>query len=525
MSCNDKKTVEVDFTSVAGVVSTLEMATPLNYQYPDNIQTALIQLNDPATVIPAMQYGIDELTETINKYIYPNLIENPVYQPIIFETETYPYLKDRLTVSPTRITYTELADFFDYISYEGTEQANYYSENKQDRILTDLNYYYQNQMSGSSVSLCSLLDNPFANIRGLIENIINTAQNPLDFLPSIASRIKAFAEQMKALVENIVKGMVGLVDNIGQKLNNMVGDVLNGNVLVAVSSALQKRFAALQSLFSEASIENLKKGIDKFVSNAVAQFQKILENPQVILYLLYMFCKTASFIESALKNPVQALQGMISNIQHEQNLLQIRSAPATQRAINAGRPVATASSLRNATNNARTSHNNAIAAQPATPGENVKIPFVRQYATHPDPSSWSNLAFSSSVINNQFWKTSRVMTLKKEYGGGTINIKDLNLPVDTGYRGAELEVLEMMNEVGKILGRKLTINSAYRHPAYNQHVGGATRSMHLQGKALDVAIAGSDRALFIQTCKRIGFRGFGTYPSFTHADTGNARSW
>lgn len=525
MSCNDKKTVNVDFTSVAGVVATLELATPLNYQYPDNLQIALMELNDPATVIPALQYGIDALNETINDYIYPNLIESPIYQPVIFDRENYPYLYDRLTITPTRITYTEFADFLDYSSYESTEQANYYSETNQTRLLTDLNYYYENEMSGSSVSLCSLLDNPFANVTGLIENVISIAKNPLDLLPAIASRIKAFAEQMKALVENVVKGMIGLVGNIGQKLNAMVGDVLNGNVLVAVSSALQKRFAALQSLFSDASVENLKNGIDKFVTNAVSQFQKIIENPQVILYLLYMFCKTSSFIESALKNPVQALQGMVSNVRHESNILQVRSAPATQRAINAGRPVATDASLKNTTNAARTSHNNAIAAQPATPNDNVKIPFVRQYATHPDPSSWSNLAFSSSVINNSFWKTSRVMTLKAAYGGGTINIKDLNLPVDTGYRGAELEVLEMMNEVGKILGRKLTINSAYRHPAYNQYVGGATRSMHLQGKALDVAIAGRDRALFIQTCKRIGFKGFGTYNTFTHADTGNARSW
>jgi hypothetical protein len=517
--------MNVDFSSVAGVVTTLELATPLNYQYPDNIQAALMDLNDPLTVIPALQYGIDALNETINEYIYPNLIESPVYQPVIFDRENYPYLYDRLTSTPTRITYTEFADFLDYSSYENTEQANYYTETNQTRILTDLNYYYENEMSGSSVSLCSLLENPFAKVAGLIENVINIAKNPLDFLPAIASRIKAFAEQMKAMVENIAKGMINLVENIGKKLNNMVGDILNGNVLVSVSAALQKRFSALKSLFSEASMENLKTGIDKFVTKAVAQFQKILENPQVILYLLYMFCKTSSFIESALKNPVQALQGMISNIQHENNLLQVKSAPATQRAINAGRPVATPSSLRQTTEAAKTAHNNAVAATPAAPSDATKIPLTRSYATHPDPSAWSNLAFAGSVINNQFWKRDINITLRKQYGGGTYNVKSLNIPVDIGYHGCELEVLEMMNEVGKTLGRKLTINSAYRHPLYNQHIGGAAGSMHMKGKALDVAIAGRDRALFIQTCKRIGFRGFGTYPSFTHADTGNARSW
>jgi zinc D-Ala-D-Ala carboxypeptidase len=77
------------------------------------------------------------------------------------------------------------------------------------------------------------------------------------------------------------------------------------------------------------------------------------------------------------------------------------------------------------------------------------------------------------------------------------------------------------------LGRPMLITSAYRDPAHNRRVGGATHSMHLEGKAFDVRMENHDPAEFEAVARTVGFTGFGYYPQhgFMHIDTGPERSW
>jgi len=90
------------------------------------------------------------------------------------------------------------------------------------------------------------------------------------------------------------------------------------------------------------------------------------------------------------------------------------------------------------------------------------------------------------------------------------------------------ELRTALENVAAALGVTLTITSAYRDPAYNQSVGGARNSQHVQGNACDIVQQGwstTDRANFIQTCYSNGIRGFGVYNSFTHVDIGPQRAW
>ncbi|WP_408591971.1 YcbK family protein [Paracoccus marcusii] len=77
------------------------------------------------------------------------------------------------------------------------------------------------------------------------------------------------------------------------------------------------------------------------------------------------------------------------------------------------------------------------------------------------------------------------------------------------------------------LARPMVITSAYRSPAHNRAVGGATGSFHLQGKAFDVVLGNHDPHAFIAAARKAGFTGIGTYPrqGFIHIDTGRARTW
>ncbi|MFT7596619.1 MAG: zinc D-Ala-D-Ala carboxypeptidase [Paracoccaceae bacterium] len=87
--------------------------------------------------------------------------------------------------------------------------------------------------------------------------------------------------------------------------------------------------------------------------------------------------------------------------------------------------------------------------------------------------------------------------------------------------------LDKLQALRDHLGVPLIVHSAYRSPDYNQRVGGAKQSMHLQGAAFDISMANHDPSTFEAAARAVGFTGFGFYPrqNFLHIDIGRARQW
>jgi len=98
-------------------------------------------------------------------------------------------------------------------------------------------------------------------------------------------------------------------------------------------------------------------------------------------------------------------------------------------------------------------------------------------------------------------------------------------PLDYRDDGTRLPRLARAFEAIRALwGKRITILSAYRTPAYNKAVGGRPKSQHVEGRALDlqppdgvtvrqffdavVALARTEKLLNIRYVKGYGSRGF-----------------
>ena len=78
--------------------------------------------------------------------------------------------------------------------------------------------------------------------------------------------------------------------------------------------------------------------------------------------------------------------------------------------------------------------------------------------------------------------------------------------------------LETLDELRHLVAMPLKITSSYRSPSYNKSVGGASKSMHLQGRAVDIACKNShDRMIIIAEALSLGLT-VGVASSFLHID-------
>lgn len=91
----------------------------------------------------------------------------------------------------------------------------------------------------------------------------------------------------------------------------------------------------------------------------------------------------------------------------------------------------------------------------------------------------------------------------------------------------DTQLMWLLQYIRDIYGKPVTINSAYRTPAHNKKVGGATNSQHVYGRAADIVVKGVTSSEVYKTADRIvTFGGVGKYNTFIHVDTrGTKARW
>lgn len=129
------------------------------------------------------------------------------------------------------------------------------------------------------------------------------------------------------------------------------------------------------------------------------------------------------------------------------------------------------------------------------------------------------------------WKLRHFTAAELLTKGGAHARNGLNTDPPPGLWKNIRDAASAADEARQRLGSPLTITSAYRSPAYNKAIGGASGSFHLHFRALDIIPARASvnalHAIFRQLRREghPGCRGIGKYSTFIHIDNGPARDF
>lgn len=158
-----------------------------------------------------------------------------------------------------------------------------------------------------------------------------------------------------------------------------------------------------------------------------------------------------------------------------------------------------------------------------------RVPEAEPWAGHLDVSVLDTSSASGATAQGEsnsyyYGAPTDLHTYNDQTGEFDIN----NFPPAQGEPGAFVQwashvdrrvdpgLISLVEEVARRFGRPLTITSGFRSPSYNAKVGGAKRSQHQIGHAVDVSGSGltnQDRLDLIGIASSVGIRGIGVYNS------------
>lgn len=123
------------------------------------------------------------------------------------------------------------------------------------------------------------------------------------------------------------------------------------------------------------------------------------------------------------------------------------------------------------------------------------------------------------VIPSQEVKTEE--EIKEKGWSGTSYFTDKELQCKCGCKECNMnkEFMDKLNYARELAGKPWKVNSAYRCTKHNAAVGGAKKSSHLSGLAVDISATSSAKKYEVVTCAlKAGFNRIGIGKSFVHLD-------
>ena len=161
---------------------------------------------------------------------------------------------------------------------------------------------------------------------------------------------------------------------------------------------------------------------------------------------------------------------------------------------------------------------NPLSVQAAFDSRSKKNKTLAFYNTHTDERLHVGFCRNGNYDNGALTKINQIL---RDHRSGEIKAIDVNL----------LELLYAISIKAKPQ-TPFHIISGYRSPDTNKSLrknnkGVASRSMHMQGKAIDIRIPGFSTRQLRNVARKLKGGGVGYYPKsdFVHVDTGRVRYW
>ena len=467
----------------------------------------------------------------------------------------YPTLSARVNQFP--ITYVEVADF---IYGNNTDTTTLYpiirDYNPQlllpvpfDDFLSDLDLYFDANL-GKTISggVCGQFGNIFTKILGLF-TLIDTAKALIDDIKNLSEKdplkkIKSLTLQgvIKSLKENIDKIIKKLVKTIKKKIEAMVDSVTDTITDICVGAErmykkLKKMADDIKKFFEEASIEKFVERIEKFIAETSAQFERLtVEN---VALLMFRFCQFTELLQSLLYGGVNKLTAIAQAIAVQKTIAKNASLQETASAVDAGAVRVSVESRCKTVNTIITDNNEAVkknieeiddSSSGVTSLDGVVDGVVGDVL---DPTSGRKSEATLSKMSKTPVLTPKEATPEELALVRTITEDGLSgyftftssVKKNNQWQGIAPIVWVKLIRMVNMTSTEYVVNSGHRNKEYNKSVGGAKKSIHMSGYAIDIKVSVSKRSKTFIAAQYAGFTGIGIYSTFMHLDCGSRRMW
>lgn len=416
----------------------------------------------------------------------------------------------------TAFEYAQFLNDYNYTPYSSTDSYNQAGR----RYLSELDSFYRGGFQQSILgSFCSLVPNIFAAIDGffdLIDDIQGLIGDVFAFLNKIKNNedpLKALWEkiQVQALIEAIQKKVEDAVKGVIKKVQKMIENFSFQNVMgqieTFVNEKIVKKVTQLKddilAFFSEENINKIISRVNGMINYAVSVF----ENPSLeeIYYLVMKFCSFVTGVEGVINGLKTPLDDFSNRYEEVIGTVANASNRVTGEAVRAG-----------AIRFEQEKRKEVINKQEELQVEAGDIP-------KPEPKKYEEVPSWEEVVSGNHPKIKvQGQWVDKLGRPGWDNI-------DRDAKVKLIQIWDAMSEAGLIFGPFL-VNSGWRSVEYNNSIGGAKSSQHLQGKAMDISwnfFDSNDQKtdIFVTLARKVGFGGIGFYKSFRHIDLGPVRTW
>ena len=328
---------------------------------------------------------------------------------------------------------------------------------------------------------------------------------------------------LTAVLKKIKDTVLEIVDKVIAQLMKQVQGVIDsvvgmaGDLKCAAQSAfnhIQQAADQIKEFFDEVNKDGLKKSLEKFMAKLVAQFERL--TAENVALMMFRFCQLTEVIQSLLTAPVDGIKKLAAALTIEQAALKSAGLVETKKAVEAG-------ALRLSTDEREKLQ------KEASEKINEEAPSLTEIAngasshyecpTCPSGEEMKQVAaLDENGIPGKFTFEPQVIN-QNDFEGKYLK--------GAGYKKVDKDVWFKLLRTIAQTGTEVKINSGYRSAGKNASVGGASKSKHMTGQAIDVRVAGdyNTRASFVVAASRAGFKGIGVYSTFIHLDIAGRRAW